>query len=66
MGHILIKWKAEDCWDIIPLSEVQHNTCDKVGDVNNGTIIATNVKVKFEPLQKYHIEFYKKFCRKAL
>ena len=45
MEHILIKGKAEDCWDLISFSEVQHNTCDEVGDVNNGAIIGTEVKV---------------------
>ena len=48
MEHILIKWKAEDCWDVIPFSEVQHKTCDEVGDENKGAIIGTKVKVKFE------------------
>ena len=43
MEHILIKWKAEDCWDVIPFSEVQHNACDEVGDVNNGAIIGTEM-----------------------
>ena len=45
MEHILIKSKAGDCWDVILFSEVQHNTYDEVGDVNNGTIIGTEVKV---------------------
>ena len=48
MEHVLIKWKTEDCWDVIPLSEIQHNGCYEVNDIYNSAIIGTEVNVKFE------------------
>ena len=58
-----MKWKAEDCWDAIPFSEVQHNTCDKVGDVNNGDIIGTEVKIKFQGEDHRGLKSLIKMCR---
>ncbi|CAL1281899.1 unnamed protein product [Larinioides sclopetarius] len=50
MEHLLIKWKEEDCWDVIPFPDAY--ICDEVGErkqVNiNDAIVGTDVKVEFE------------------
>ncbi len=66
MEHFVIKWKGEDCWDVIPFSEAY--TCDEKKQVDVNGTVGTEVQVKFEGEMEFftsEIYQFKKFNENA-